>query len=79
MDLIEEKMLFLRQLKNAVEANDIDDFLEMVDAGITYFSEEAVAALLTRELPLLLGDRLTWRMHFFMRCAMAQTNHRARG
>ena len=76
---VESKLVFLRQLQNAIEARQIEDFLEMVDAGIGYFDEETVAALLSRELPLMLGDRLTWRMHFFMRCAMAQTERKMRG
>ena len=75
---VESKLIFLRQLQNAIEARQIEDFLEMVDAGVGYFDEETVSALLTRELSLMLGDRLTWRMHFFMRCAMAQAEHKMR-
>ena len=73
---VESKLFFMRQLQHAVELNQIADFVEMVDAGVGYFDEETVAALLTRELPLMLGERLTYRMHWFMWCAMRQAERK---
>jgi len=63
---IESKVVFLRRLQWAIEAGQPEDFEEMVQAGCVYFGAVPVTNLLSRELPLMLGDDLTKRMHLYM-------------
>jgi len=68
---IESKVVFLRRLQWAIEAGQPEDFEEMVDAGCIYFGCTPVTQLLNFELPLMLGDDLTKRMHQYLEAALA--------
>ena len=63
---IESKVVFLQRLQWAIEDGQLEDFEEMVQAGCVYFGCVPVTNLLSFELPLMLGDDLTKRMHRYM-------------
>ena len=68
---IESKVVFLQRLQWAIEADQPEDFEEMVEAGCIYFGFTPVTRLLKFELPLMLGDDLTKRMHRYMAASLA--------
>jgi len=72
MELIEDKLIFLRDTKRAIESGDVIDFYAHVQAGIACFDEPTVARLLQTELPMMLGDFYTKRLIKFMEAALAQ-------
>ena len=68
---IESKVVFLQRLQWAIEADQPEDFEEMVVAGCLYFGFTPVTQLLNFELPLMLGADLTKRMHQYLKASPA--------
>lgn len=66
MSIVNNKLQLLNKLSQAIENDDREVFCDQCQMGAAYFGQETVVALLSRELPLLLGDALTERMHSWM-------------
>tara|TARA_Y100000361_G_C11005828_1_gene261749 strand:+ start:75 stop:368 length:294 start_codon:yes stop_codon:yes gene_type:complete len=66
MLIVKNKLQLLNKLNQAVENDDREAFCDQCQMGAAYFDQETVTSLLSRELPLLLGDSLTERMHSWM-------------
>ena len=66
MDIVDSKLKFLSRVKAAVEHTDHKALVEEVQTGIITFDQHTVASMLTHELPLLLGRRLTERLCLMM-------------
>jgi hypothetical protein len=62
----ENRLQLLRKLNHAVETCDFEFFCDQCQMGVAYFGQETVSSLLSRELPMLLGRKLTERMHAWM-------------
>ena len=68
---IDSKVVFLQRLQWAIEADQPEDFKEMIEAGCLYFGFTPVTQLLNFELPLMLGADLTKRMHQYLKASLA--------
>ena len=66
MNSLENRLLFVTLLARSVELNDFDAFLRHVDVGLLHLSQDVAECLMTRELPMFLGEDLTKRLKSFI-------------
>jgi len=66
VDIVDSKLEFLRRVQAAVEHTDHRALVEEVQTGIAAFDQHTVASMLSNELPMLLGRRLTERLCLMM-------------
>ena len=66
MNSLENRLLFVTLLARSVELNDFDAFLRHIDVGLLHLSQDTAECLMTRELPMFLGEDLTKRLKSFI-------------
>ena len=66
MDSLENRLLFVTLLARSVELDDHDAFVRHVDVGLLHLTEDTAWSLISRELPMFLGEELTKRLQDFL-------------